>query len=238
LVFFTGNSRIRLPVAAKIAFASAGATGATFFFFTRLALGVPKWSGTALLVYFVTGCLCVPLWIGLSRRIGKHRTLMYSFVYAILTTPLLFFIPKGSGLLTIIAFAITGVGYGAAGFLLRAMMADVADADTAANNAERAGLMYSLLSLTSRVGLAWAVGFSFAILAWAGFDPKVADTHGTMDALRIFFIVTPVFFGIVCALIMAGYPLDEVEQRRLRGEIERRRADATQTQTAAAKGTV
>lgn len=202
---------------------NGGAIGAMFFFFARYALGVPEWAGTLLLIYFVTGCICIPFWIWLSRRIGKHQALMASFGFSFVTTPLLFFVPHGDFPVAAVVFAIVGVNYGASTFLLRSMMADIADADTAANDAERAGLMYSFLALTNKFGLGWAVGITFAVLAWIGFDPKVTNTPDAIEGLRVFFITLPVTFAILGLLVMRGYPLDETRQQALRDDIERRR---------------
>lgn len=202
---------------------SQGARGAMFFFFIRIALGLPNWAGTLLLLYFVSGCVCVPLWIALSCRIGKHRTLLASYVYTFATAPLLFLIPYGDLPVALMVLLINGVNYGAPAFLLRAMMADIADADTAENGAERAGLMYSFLSLTSKFGLGWAVGIAFGVLAWMGFDPKVVNPPAAVEHLRLFYIVLPVICGVLNLVALAGYSLDEARQQRLRAEIDRRR---------------
>lgn len=224
LAFLLKNEAIRRVMAVDlIESTSQGARGAMFFFFIRIALDLPRWAGTLLLVYFLSGVICVPLWILLSRRIGKHKALLASYVYTFATAPLLFLLPKGDMGLTLLVLAINGVNYGAPAFLLRAMMADVADADTAENNAERAGLMYSFLSLTSKFGLGWSVGIAFAALSWMGFDPKIVNVSQAIEHMRLFYIVLPVACGILNMVVMLGYPLDEARQRNLRAEIERRR---------------
>lgn len=211
---------------------SAGSIGAMFFFFARFALDLPRLAGTLLLVYFVSGFVFIPFWIWLSGRIGKHRALMVSFVYAMMAAPLLFFIPKGDFSIALPVFVVTGVNYGAASFLLRAMMADVADVDAAENNTERAGVMYSLLALTGKFGLGWAVGITFTILAWTGFDPKTVNTMDAVANMRLLYILLPVVLNLICLFIMAGYPLTEVRQRLLRAEVERRRAAIDTARTA------
>ncbi|MBI3677019.1 MAG: MFS transporter [Proteobacteria bacterium] len=225
LKFLLKDKALRRVMAVDLlASVSAGATGATFLFFGRLALGLPHAAGTLLLIYFVSGFLGVPPWIALSRWLGKHHTLMASLAFSLLATPLLFVIPKGSFVIGAVVFAFVGSNYGSTTFLLRAMMADVADADTHENNAERAGLMYSLLTLTSKVGLALAVFLSYELLSRIGFDPKRVNTPAAIEGFRLFYIFTPIFFAIVNMLVMRNYPLNEARQRHLRSEIDRRRA--------------
>jgi Na+/melibiose symporter-like transporter len=203
-----------------------GARGAMFFFFVSIAIGVPQIANTILLVYFLVGVLCIPLWMIVSRRIGKHRALMAAFVYSLFVSPLMLVIPMGNMWAATIVLLLTGVPYGAPAFLIRSMMADVADADAAENDTERAGLMYSFLSLTSKSGIGLSVFLTFSALALIGFDPKV--THHAADLpmhMRIVYVVIPFLVNIVSLLAMRGYPIDEHKQRALRDEVERRRAE-------------
>ncbi|HEY4114363.1 MAG TPA: MFS transporter [Rhizomicrobium sp.] len=224
LKFVLGNRAMRRVMALDLLESlNQGARGATFFFFVNLALALPHYSNTLLLTYFLSGVVCVPLWIALARRIGKHRALSAAYVYGLLVAPLVYLIPAGNFALALTALALSGVSYGAPAFLIRAMMADVADADTVENNAERAGLMYSFLSLTSKFGLGWSVFIAFGILGLLGFDPKVAHPPAVvLDHLRLAYVLVPVFLSVACLLLALGYPIGEREQRRMRDEIEQR----------------
>ena len=207
-----------------IASTSAGAIGAMFFFFARFALGLPHLAGTLLLAYFVSGFVFIPFWIWLSGRIGKHRALIASFGYTFVTMPLMFVIPRGDFAVALPVFIFAGMNYGAPSFLLRAMMADIADVDAAENGAERAGVMYSLLALTNKFGLGWAVGITFGLLTWLGFDPKIVNTPAAIENMRLLYIGLPIVFSLLSMGAMLGYPLNEARQRDLRAEVERRRA--------------
>jgi Na+/melibiose symporter-like transporter len=205
-----------------------GARGATFFFFARIAIGLPEAANSILLLYFLVGVACIPLWMALSRRIGKHKALIASFAYGLCVSPLMLIIPTGNVLFAAVVLVLTGVPYGAPAFLIRAMMADVADADTAENNTERAGLMYSFLSLTSKFGIGLSVFVTFSALALIGFDPKASHFAPDLPMhLRIVYVAIPVFFNVISLLAVLGYPLNERKQRALRDEIERRRATPT-----------
>jgi GPH family glycoside/pentoside/hexuronide:cation symporter len=224
LKFVLGNRAMRRVMALDLLESlNQGARGATFFFFANLALSLPRYSNTLLLTYFLAGVVCLPLWIALARRIGKHQALSVAYVYSLVTAPLIYFIPAGNFAFALGALAIAGVSYGAPSFLLRAMMADVADADAVENNTERAGLMYSFLSLTSKFGLGWSVFIAFAILNAFSFDPKMAHPPAlVLDHLRLVYVAVPSILAFVCLLIAVRYPIDEREQRRLRDEIEQR----------------
>lgn len=201
-----------------------GARGAMFLYFVSLGLALPKFGGTVLLVYFLSGVVCAPVWIALSRRVGKSRALMLAYVYGIVAGLSLFLIPLGNKPIALAAIVFTGASYAAPAFLIRAMMADVADADTHETGAERAGMMYAFLSMTSKLGIGWSVAIAFGLLAALGFDPKIHDTPGAIENLRLVYILLPVGLAALSFVAMIGYPLNEERQRELRLEIERRRA--------------
>jgi Na+/melibiose symporter-like transporter len=203
-----------------------GARGAMFFYFARIALDLPKDANTLLMIYFITGVVCTPLWMALSRRIGKHRALIAAYIFGFCMAPLLFFIPAGNVWIAALILALSGANYGAPAFLIRSMMADVADADTAENHAERAGLMYSFLSLTAKFGVGLSVFITFVALSLIGFDPKAAHVPANLpEHLRIVFVALPVILGAVSLVLTLGFPIDEAQQRAYRAEIERRRAE-------------
>ncbi|HSM96315.1 MAG TPA: MFS transporter [Rhizomicrobium sp.] len=233
LRFLLKNNAIRrIMTVDLIESTNQGARGAMFLYFAGLALGLPTLRGTLLLVYFLSGVIFTPAWIALSRRIGKHRTLIASFAYGMTGGALMLFIPYGSPQWAFAVIAFTGASYGAPAFLIRAMMADVADADTHENNAERAGMMYAFLSMTSKLGIGWSVAIAFGFLTLLGFDPKIHNSAAAIENLRLFFILLPVALAGLSILTMVGYPLNEARQKELRAEIERRRMEAGQDEPA------
>jgi GPH family glycoside/pentoside/hexuronide:cation symporter len=227
LRFVLRNSAMRrLMILDFLESLNQGSRGATFLYFIAYALLMPKYGVIFLVGYFLAGVIFAPAWIALSRRIGKHKALNAAYVYGIVMGPTLFFIPPGNFLVAFAIITVSGASYAAPALFIRAMMADVADADTYENRAERAGLMYSFLSLTSKAGLAVAVLIALKVLSVMGFDPKHINPASVIANFRIVYILTPVGFAISTLVLMLGYPLTEDKQRALRSAIERRRDES------------
>jgi Na+/melibiose symporter-like transporter len=224
LRFLLKNNALRRIMAVDLLESTnQGARGALFLYFMSLGLGLPKFAGALLLIYFFSGVVFAPAWIALSRRIGKHRALAVCYVYQIAAGAALFAIPHGDKTAAAAIVALNGLSYAAPAFLIRAMMADVSDADTHETGAERAGLMYAFLAMTSKFGIGWSVTLAFGVLALLGFDPKVHNAPLAIEHLRYVNILLPIGLTALSLLTMIGYPLDETRQRALRDEIERRR---------------
>jgi Na+/melibiose symporter-like transporter len=201
-----------------------GLRGVSFLYFAIYALRIPKLGTVLLLGYFLSGVIFAPAWIALSRRIGKHKALNCAYAYGIVMGPTLFFIPPDSFWAAFTIITISGAAYAAPALFIRAMMADVVDADTHATNADRAGLMYSFLSLTSKVGIGVAALIGLNVLTLLGFDPKQVNPPEVIAHLRVLYILMPVGFAISTLVLMLGYPLTEARQRALRAAIDSRDA--------------
>jgi glycoside/pentoside/hexuronide:cation symporter, GPH family len=212
----------RLLLADLLGGLQGGINGSVHFFYIGQVLHLPQLASICLVAIFVTGLLCVPIFLKLSYRIGKHRALCWGAIQSSIATSFLFFLPASSPWLTVGQFVLIGINIGAKDFLIRSIMADVIDQDRVATGAERSALYYSMLSLTAKLGLALAVGIMYPILAWVGFNPAVAADDATITGVRLVVATAPTLVTICVAIIMWRFPIDRASQQALRVELESR----------------
>ena len=220
-----GNRALRkLLLADLLQGLAPGITGSLFIFMIAYYFELPKSSSSILFIYFVAGLFFVPMWIKLSYRISKHRTLCLALMYTTALMPIILLLPKGNFWILTCAFVLFGVGYGAGGFLLRSMMADVIDIDTLATGGERSGLFYSLLVMTNKLGYA-AAGLAYPVLSMVGFDgrPGVVNSPEAIAGLGLTFVILPAIFMLLTIWSMWNFPIDEFKQREVREAISRHR---------------
>lgn len=204
-----------------------GITATLFIYLIAQAFKLPNDWGWLLLLYFLSGLIAVPMWIRLSYSYSKHRTLAAALLYAAVTLPIMFFIPAGSTGLVAAALLLYGAGYGAASFLLRAILADVTDQETAETGKERAGVYYALLVMSNKLGIALAPGIAFPLLDLVGFNPKGGNSPESIQLMVDIFVIVPMIFLFAAAAVMWNFPLDEAKQQALREQINARRAAAS-----------
>ncbi|MDZ4776490.1 MAG: MFS transporter [Alphaproteobacteria bacterium] len=200
-----------------------GVTGGLFLFLFRHYLGFTANSELLLLVYFVSGLIGIPFWTWLGRRIGKHRALQWGCIHAGIALALTPLIPKGELMIGLGALVIAGFSQSAGTMLVRSMMADVVDEDTAKTGGQRSGLFFGLMLTTSKVGL--AVGpLAYVVLDMFGFEQALgaANTPTAMLALVLLFTGLPFVLNMLAAWWVRDYPLDERRQAELRAEIAAR----------------
>ena len=197
-----------------------GINGSVHFFFVGSVLGMPEYASTYLIVLFVTGLLCVPLFVQISYRLGKHMTLAAAVLITAVGTISLFFIPPGAFWMTFILFMFVGVNIGAKDFLMRSMMADVIDRDRVETGVDRSALYYSMLTLTAKIGLAASVGIIYPMLDLVGFDPAGINDEATLTGVRVVVASSPTILLFLSAILIWKFPLGRREQEALRARIE------------------
>jgi Na+/melibiose symporter-like transporter len=202
-----------------------GVSGALFrFYFERVLGHTPVESSLLLLVYLLSGLLAAPLWVALSRRTSKHMaTAIASAAYAGMHL-LLFFLPPGNMALTIAAMAFAGAPYAAGTILLRAMLADVADVDRDRSGQDNTGLLYAVLTFTTKVGFAIPVGLTYPLLQLIAFDatPGAANSDGSILGLQALFVLTPALLAGIAAVLVARWPLGAAEHAAVRARLDAR----------------
>ncbi len=207
-----GNRTLLLILLADVlANFAPGVTGALFQFVFEQVLGFST-SGAAilLLVYFGSGLACLPLWLRLAGRVGKHRAAAIACALGVFVHVGAFLVfDAGNLVVSTAAIAVAGIPYAAPGFLLRAMMADFGDEERLAGGADRIALLNAVLTTAQKVGYAIPVGVLFPVLALVGFsaEPGAANAPLALAWVEGFWLALPAVLLTSAALVMARLPL-------------------------------
>lgn len=188
-----------------------GITGAMFLFYFEHRLGFGgEEASLLLLIYFATGFAAAPLWIGLARRIGKHRALTTAGVCFATFHLSLSLLPPAGFAVALPAMAIAGLPYIAAPSLLRAMLNDAADVDRLETGLDRNALLQALLTSTQKISYAIPVAIIYPILSLIGFNPKPGDhnSDGAILGMTLLFVLAPVVLMLAAAWVASRWPLD------------------------------
>lgn len=207
-----------------------GITGALLFFYFESVKGFDRSQSQIFMVlYFVAGLIAAPFWSWLAVKLGKDRALQIaSYAFAVLYA-CVGFLPAGNFTITAIGLFIAGLPYAAGLLLTRAMMADVADEVRLDTTEDRTGLLFSFLSLTTKLGYAISVGV-LIILGRVGFDeaPGAANSQLALTTLQILFLAVPTVLLIASAFVLNRYPLGATRHAEVRAGLEARDKNAVQ----------
>lgn len=193
-------------------------------FFAVNYMGLPTWASGLYLFQFVFGVAAGPIWLRIGRRWGKRSTAIAGeLAQAAINIGLVAVFPGMLWLLLLLTIA-QGLTQGSGNLMLRAMVADVADAHEARTGHNRTGLFFSVFSLASKAGPAIGAGIALPLVAWLGFAPKGANAPEALEALKYVFALGPAAAHIISAALIWRFPLDEAAHAAIRRTLDERRA--------------
>jgi len=216
----------RLLLVDLLANLAPGVTGALFLFFFEAVKGYSPASASALLlVYFVAGLAGVPLWTRLARATSKHRAIIIALLVYCVTQSLTALLPPDNWPVAALGMALAGVPYGATALLLRAMLADLSDAETLASGGDKTALFYAAGVGVQKLGYAIPVGVLYPVLGALGFVAAkgAGNSPEALTGLTLLFTALPVVLALAAAWAVRGWPIDAATQsataEALRGKV-------------------
>ena len=187
-----------------------GVMGVLFFYFFEETKGLVRFqSQVAMLLYFVAGIVGAPIWVFVSKRLGKHTTLIVSsLIFAVLYAGM-YFVPKGNFIACAALTFANGIPYAASLLLTRACIADIGDEVLLETGHDHKGTLMAILSATTKIGYAVSA-FTITIVGALGFNVKspANSPAESLVWLQALFIGLPVLFLLLGALAMRGYDLN------------------------------
>lgn len=220
------NASIRRLMLADLLLGWApGITGALFLFYFDQVKRVPEGEANLLLlVYFVAAFLGAPFWSWLALRFGKHRALAINSLFIVASLFAVLLIPFTSFLVAAVVMAAVGLPYSGGSLLLRAMLADAGDELRLGSGIDRTGLLYAVLTGTTKIGYALATA-TFIILEALGFDAKAAhNSASSLIGLQALFVGLPSILALLAAWIILRYRLDADRHAEIRTALARQDA--------------
>lgn len=216
-----------LVVAFMIGSIGLNITTPLYIFFIADVLGAEDQAIFMLTFFYLTSFFAVPFWVWLSRRIGKHRAYIASFVVIACAHP--FYLLLGEGDFWFMLPITVATGFAAGGFaqsLPNSMKADVIDLDNLASGENRAALFFSSWSFAQKATSSIGAAIAMFGLALFGFDAAPGASNGSDElfGLRFLFSTFPSIFFLVGAAVVWKYPITESRHAEIRREIEARTA--------------
>ena len=181
-------------------------------------------ASSLLLFYIAAGIVGALLMGRIAARFGKHRTLIACTTGYSLGLICIFVLPpKSFGLFAPFMMVMGFLGTSFA-ILIRAMLADVDDKIRLDTGRHQTALLFSLITLTAKLGSAFSIVMSFRLLPVVGFDPKLGDhnTAAGIMGLQLIFLIGPIVFVMLGGACFLGYKLDARAHADIRRALDER----------------
>lgn len=158
-------------------------------------------------VYFLAGAFGMPVWVKLSKTLGKRGAWIAAMLLAVACFGWAFFLQPGQIMqFYLICFA-AGLSLGADYALPPSMLADIIAPDGKKEGAE-AGTYMGLWILNSKLAMALSSAIALPLLAWLHYDPLIENSAASLAALSAVYALLPCIAKIAAAALLWISPID------------------------------
>jgi GPH family glycoside/pentoside/hexuronide:cation symporter len=181
------------------------------------------WSGIA---YMLCGFAGIAAANQLSRRVGKHKTLITTLTIGLVAFGSSWWLyTPDYPVLSIICSGLNGFSATGLWVVLPSMCVDVIDFDELTSQKRREGAYTASFSWVMKVGMMLSMLIGGPLLQATGFDAKLggAQTADTITAIRLLFAGIPVAALLAALVLIQLYPLGTERMRQIRVQLEHRR---------------
>ena len=174
-----------------------------------------------------TSVFSAPLWIRLSRRVGKRRLWLWGTAFASVSYLLHALLFEGWLVFWCVVAATTGAMSGLARVVGLSIKADVIDWDEYHSGERKEGAYLAVWTFVEKS----AAGVSIILLGfamqWVGYEPNAEQSEAMKWTLRGMYGVFPALCFLAGTFLLARFRLDEDEHAAIRAELDRRHAEET-----------
>ncbi|MEZ4452841.1 MAG: MFS transporter [Nannocystaceae bacterium] len=195
---------------------AVGCLLATVPFFAKYIVGGggdPEDMVTLLFVALVgPAIVMMPVWLAISRRLGKNRTYQISLVLFGLSTMTLWWSPGRPALAIVAVVTVMGAAYAATQLFPFSMLPDVLAADRARDGVRREGIFSGVWMALDKGGVAFGGFLASQVLGATGFvesRPGVLVTQpaSALEGIMIATAILPTGFTLLSLAIFRRYRL-------------------------------
>ena len=197
----------------------------SFFFVQRVMEQAFDRYAIFVLAYYISSTVAIPAWFFISKKLGKHRTVVLGIAWLSLWSSFIPLLGPDDFVLFFVIMLLKGSAIGALVFLPTSMAADIVDLDTLRTREQRTGLYFSLWGMVNKGATALGVFIATTGAAYMGFDPQSeANDASAKMSVALLYSIIPAVIACIALPLLWRYPLDRERQERMRGFIERRDA--------------
>jgi GPH family glycoside/pentoside/hexuronide:cation symporter len=199
----------RLLAVEFIEAAGVGAVGTMAPFISEYLLRRPEVVAVLPAAYVLSSVVSIPIWVRLSRTLGKRRTWMAAMLLAAAAFGGIATVGEGEFALLTALLVVAGAAMGCGGVLGKALLADVIDLDEKRTGERKEGAYSAASTLALKVGAALSIAASGPIMSATGFVPNVAQTAESLWGIRLLFAGLPCIGFLIGAWVFRGFALAE-----------------------------
>jgi GPH family glycoside/pentoside/hexuronide:cation symporter len=206
--------------------AIGAATTALIYFLIYAMRFEPRETSVFFAASGIAAAVATPVWVLVSRRLGKRNAYSIGLVLAALVALSLLLVSPSLAWLLLGIVVIGGLIDGGNQLLPNAMVPDSVEVDEAATGERREGAIFGAWSFCLKLGMtmgAFAVSLGLSAFGFAGGAPPAAQSDMAILGIRLMYAGLPALLWIASVLLLSRYNLTEELFEALKAEAMARR---------------
>ena len=201
----------------------AGVLGVLAPFVAEYVLKRPDLMAALPAVFLTSAIVSLPLWVRLSRRLGKASVWRIALVGSALGLGATFFAGEGDIPFVIGLMVVAGACNGCGGAIGASMLADVIDWDELRSGERKEGAYAAAWGFALKLSIGVVIVITGIALQVSGFEPNVAQARSADLTIRGLFAGLPLLAGLFAAWLLSRFTLDARAHAAIAAELEARR---------------
>jgi GPH family glycoside/pentoside/hexuronide:cation symporter len=190
-------------------------------YIAEYVVGRPEKTVVYILLYLIPSVASVPLWVPLSRLVGKKAMWMFSMLVTAFGFGGMFFLEEGSDTLISVLAVICGLGAGSGAVVAPSIQSDVIDYDEYKSGKRKEGTYFATWNFVFKSSTGITLMLTGFVLSLSGFMPNEAQSETTKLALLSLYALFPLVCYVTGTLIFSRFKLDEAAYRKIRDTLDR-----------------
>jgi GPH family glycoside/pentoside/hexuronide:cation symporter len=192
-------------------------------YYFKYCLNNESFVSFAFLGTFGLGAFILPLWVLVSKKIGKKLAYMLGLAIYGISFGALYFVQTTDLAVMIPLFVFFAIGFSGAGIGMGSLMPDTVEYGEWKTGVRNEGLQYGLYTFILKLATSIAAITVGLGLEMSGYVANMAQTEGSLMGIRVLTSIVPFVVAIIGVIILMFYPINEKMHAQMLKDIEERK---------------
>ena len=161
------------------------------------------------LIQYVIGIVCLPLWVRFGNRFGRHRALVWGGFGYLAVQPLYLLVAPGDFSQLLLVALVHGPIISVIWVMPPALVADTIEYGMMKGGSDDAAIYMAIYNFMVKVAFAGGVGIALPLLGYLGFQPTAENDAQAIQGLTFVGLFLPAIIGFAGALMLYNYPINK-----------------------------
>jgi len=218
-LLFANKPFVILCVVATCCFMGFTLMGAMLNYFFKYNLQNEGLFSIALGCVFLVAALSVPLWVLISKRIGKKLVYFLGTGIYALSMVMVYFARTPDLAAIVPIFIAAGIGFGGMNLSIWSLVPDTVEYAQWKLGARTEGIQYGIYVFITKLGASLSMLLAGWGLDLSGYVANVSQSEASLSGIRIMTSFVPAAFLVLGIIFLFFYPIDEKMHQKMVNEI-------------------